>query len=85
LALLLFIIGSLIIGLALGEREPGERRVMGLGAAQRNVLAALVVAAQNFPGTNTLPFVLVGALILLLILLPTAKRLDARTEAANVV
>ena len=48
---------------------------MGLGTAQRNVSAALVVTAQNFGGTQTLPFVLVGAILLLLILLPTAKRL----------
>jgi BASS family bile acid:Na+ symporter len=82
LALLLFIVGSLLIGLLLGGRDAGSRSVMGLGTAQRNVSAALVVTAQNFPGTNTLPFVLVGALLLLLILLPTAKRLGARMPAA---
>jgi len=74
LALLLFIVGSLVIGLALGGRD---RSVMGLGTAQRNVSAALVVSAQNFAGTDTLPFVLVGAILLLLVLMPTAKRLGA--------
>jgi predicted Na+-dependent transporter len=82
LALLLFIVGSLLIGLLLGGRDPGNRSVMGLGTAQRNVSAALVVTAQNFAGTPTLPFVLVGAILLLLILLPTAKRLGARVPAA---
>jgi predicted Na+-dependent transporter len=82
LALLLFIVGSLVIGIALGGREPGVRSVTGLGTAQRNVSAALVVAAQNFAGTQTLPFVLVSAILLLLILLPTAKRLGARMPAA---
>ena len=82
LALLIFIVGSLLIGLLLGGRDAGNRSVMGLGTAQRNVSAALVVTAQNFSGTNTLPFVLVGALLLLLILLPTAKRLGARAPAA---
>ena len=82
IALLLFIVGSLVIGLVLGGREPGVRNVMGLGTAQRNVSAALVVTAQNFAGTQTLPFVLVGAILLLLILLPTAKRLGARAETA---
>ena len=82
LALLLFIVGSLLIGLVLGGRDAGDRSVMGLGTAQRNVSAALVVTAQNFSGTSTLPFVLVGAILLLLILLPTAKRLGARTQAA---
>ena len=82
LALLIFIVGSLLIGLLLGGRDAGNRSVMGLGTAQRNVSAALVVTAQNFSGTNTLPFVLVGALLLLLILLPTAKRLGARVPPA---
>jgi predicted Na+-dependent transporter len=80
LALVLFIVGSLVIGLLLGGRDPGMRSVMGLGTAQRNVSAALVVAAQNFSGTNTLSFVLVGAILLLLILLPTAKRLGGRVH-----
>lgn len=82
LALLLFIVGSLLIGLVLGGREPGVRSVMGLGTAQRNVSAAILVTAQNFPGTSTLPFVLVAALLLLLVLLPTAKRFGARQGEA---
>jgi len=56
---------------------------MELGTAQRNVSAALVVTVQNFSSTMTLPFVLVGAILLLLILLPTAKRLGARVPAAS--
>jgi BASS family bile acid:Na+ symporter len=35
LALLLFIVGSLLIGFVLGGREPATRSVMGLGTAQR--------------------------------------------------
>ena len=83
IALLLFIIGSFLIGFLLGGSNPAERSVMGLGTAQRNVSAALVVTVQNFSGTNTLPFVLVGAILLLLILLPTAKRLGARMQTAT--
>ena len=45
LALLLFIVGSLLIGFAIGGRDPGVRNVTGLGTAQRNVSAALVVDA----------------------------------------
>jgi hypothetical protein len=40
-----------------------------------------VVTVQNFSGTPTLSFVLVGAILLLLILLPTAKRIGARSQA----
>ncbi len=56
------------------------RSVIGLGTAQRNVSAAIVVTAHSFSGTNTLSFVLVTAVLLLLILLPTAKRLGARAQ-----
>lgn len=84
LALLLMIIGSLLMGLLLGGRDPGTRNVMGLGAAQRNIGAAILVAAQNFSGTATLPFVLVGGVLGLLILLPTAKRFSARGAMATV-
>ena len=78
LALLLFIVGSLLIGYLLGGREAGVNSVLGLGTAQRNVSAAILVSAMNFSGTMTLPFVLVAAILMLLILLPTAKRLGAR-------
>ena len=82
IALLLFIIGSFAIGFVLGGGEADVRSVMALGTAQRNVSAALVVTAQNFSGTNTLPFVLVGAILLLLVLLPTSRQLGARSAAA---
>jgi len=78
LALIIFIVGCLLIGLLLGGRDPGVRSVMGLGTAQRNVSAAILVSAQNFSGTNTLPFVLVAAILLLLILLPAARRFGVR-------
>jgi BASS family bile acid:Na+ symporter len=82
LALLVFIIGSLAIGLVLGGRDPAVRSVMGLGTAQRNVSAAIVVSAQNFTTGNTMAFVLTAAILLLLVLLPTAKWLGARRETA---
>jgi BASS family bile acid:Na+ symporter len=84
LALLLFIAGSLLIGLLLGGRDPAVRSVMGLGTAQRNVAAAILVSTQNFSGTNTVPFVLVAAILLLLVLLPMAKRMGARNNAPAV-
>jgi BASS family bile acid:Na+ symporter len=83
LALLLFIIGSLLIGFLLGGRDNAVRSVMGLGTAQRNVSAAILVSAQNFAGTMTLPFVLVAAILLLLVLLPTAKRMGFRSQVTT--
>ena len=81
-AMILLILGSLLIGMLFGGRDPGVRTAMGLSTANRNGAAALLVATQNFSGTNTLPFVLVGVVLMLLILLPFAKRLGARSEAA---
>lgn len=79
-ALLLFVTGSLAIGMLLGGREAGIRNVMGLGTAQRNVSAAIVVSVQNFGGTNTISFVLVAAILMLLLLLPTARRMGTNSE-----
>ena len=45
LAAVLFLLGSLAIGMLLGGKE---RSTMGLGAAQRNLSAAMLVATQNF-------------------------------------
>ena len=59
-AMVLLILGSLLIGLLLGGRDPGIRSAMGLSTANRNGTAALLAATQNFSGTDTLPFVLVA-------------------------
>jgi len=82
-ALLLFIVGSFLIGFLSGGRDGGMRSVMSLGTAQRNVSAALVVTGQNFAGTSTLPFVLVGAIVMLLILLPMARRMGAHAREST--
>ena len=81
-AMVLLILGSLLIGLLFGGRDPGVRSAMGLSTANRNGAAALLVATQNFSGTDTLPFVLVGVVLLLLVLLPIARWLGKRGEAA---
>ena len=81
LALILFVVGSLLIGMLLGGRDPAVRSVLGLGTAQRNVAAAILVTSLNFAGTMTLPFVLVASIVLPLILIPTARLLGRRAAA----
>jgi predicted Na+-dependent transporter len=83
LALLLFIAGSLLIGLVVGGRDRGVRNVTMLGTAQRNVSAALVVTLQNFTDTNAVPFVLVASILLPLLLIPIARMLGRRTAPAT--
>jgi predicted Na+-dependent transporter len=85
LGLLLFIAASFGIGWILGGRDPGIGAVMGLGTAQRNISAALVVAAQNFTDPGVLTMLLVGAILMLLILMPLARRLGARRQPVATV
>jgi len=82
LALILFVVGSLLIGMVMGGRDPAVRSVLGLGTAQRNVAAAILVTSLNFSGTMTLPYVLVASIVLPLILIPTARWLGKRGEAS---
>ena len=82
LALLAFIIGSLLIGFAVGGRDPDVRNVMGLGTAQRNVSAAILITLMNFAGTMTVSYVLVAAILLPLILISIARWLGKRKPVA---
>ena len=82
LALLVFIIGSLLIGFAVGGRDPDVRNVMGLGTAQRNVSAAILITLMNFAGTMTVSYVLVAAILLPLILISIARWLGKRKQVA---
>ena len=81
MALIIFVIGSLIIGYVLGGRRAATRSVVGLGTAQRNVAAAILVTSLNFSGTMTLPYVLVAAILLPVILIPAARMLGRRGAA----
>lgn len=73
LAVVLLVVASVGVGLLVGGRNPEARVVVALGTGQRNLSAALVVATQSFAGTDTLTFVLVGSVVLLLVLLPSAR------------
>jgi len=83
LALALFIVGSLLIGYLLGGRDPSTRAVLGLGTAQRNVSAAIVIALTNFAGTLTVSYVLVAGILIPLVLFPTAGLIGRRRAALS--
>ena len=57
------------------------RSVMGLGTAQRNISAALVVAGQNFD-LDVITYLMVIAVIGLVVLMPAAGELGKRAKAA---
>ncbi len=84
LAALIFLVGSLAIGLLLGGREAGMRSVMGLGTAQRNLAAAMLVAAQNFADDpNVLVMVMLVAILGLILLMVVAGEMGKRSQAQS--
>ena len=82
LAGVLFILASLVVGFLLGGSDSGIRNVMGLGTAQRNISAALVVAAQNF-SPDVITYLMVIAVIGLVVLMPAAGELGKRAKVAG--
>lgn len=81
LAGIIFILISLILGYFLGGSDPRDRSVMGLGTAQRNISAALVVAAQNF-SPDVLTYLMVIAVVGLVILMPAAGEIGKRIQGS---
>ncbi len=65
-------------GWALGGSTRDTRSVMGLGTAQRNIAAALVVANQSFDDPNVVVMVVVIAIVGLLTLMPLSRALGRR-------
>lgn len=73
LAGLLFIALGYAVGWALGGPGADTRLVLGLGTAQRNIAAALVVGGQSFSNPSVVVMVVVVAVVSLLILLPLSR------------
>ena len=73
---ILLIFGAFAVGYLLARRE--RSAVLGLGTAQRNVAAAMVVASQDFTNTATLVMVTACALCGLIVLFPIAWLLSKR-------
>ena len=75
LAGLLFIALGYVVGWALGGPGSDTRPVLGLGTAQRNIAAGLVVGSQSFSNPRVVVMVVVVAMVSLLILLPLSRLL----------
>ena len=79
LALLLFLALAFVFGYLLGGKDASIRSVLGLGTAQRNLSAALVIATANFASDpDVIVMVLVLGLVDLTTLLITASFLGRR-------
>jgi predicted Na+-dependent transporter len=81
LASLILVILTVVGGYLLGSLGKAGSWLQALGAGQRNIAAAMVVATTNF-GNDEVVMVVVYSLIVLVILIPLALELGKRQAAA---
>ena len=79
LAAVIFLLAALALGYFLGGKDIQTKSVLGLGTAQRNISAALVVASQNF-GIDVVTYLMVVSIVGLLVLMPLAGELGRRNS-----
>jgi BASS family bile acid:Na+ symporter len=82
LAGVLLILGAFAAGFLLSRHE--RRAVLGLGTAQRNIAAAMVVASRDFTNPDILVMVTASVLAGLLVLFPIAWLMSRRTPQVGV-
>jgi BASS family bile acid:Na+ symporter len=80
LAGLLFIAAGYGVGWIAGGPAADTRTVSGLGTAQRNIAAALVVGSQSFTDPKVVVMVVVVAIVGLLLLMPFSRMLAKSTS-----
>ncbi len=81
IAALLFLVGAFLVGLLLGGKDASLRSVMGLGTAQRNLAAAMLVAAQNFSDDpNVLVMVMLIGILGLVLLMVVGGEMGKRVS-----
>jgi predicted Na+-dependent transporter len=80
LASLILVILTVVGGYLLGKLGKADGWLQALGAGQRNIAAAMVVATMNF-GNDEVVMVVVYSLIVMVILIPLALELGKRAKA----
>jgi BASS family bile acid:Na+ symporter len=81
LAALIFLVGALAIGLLLGGKDASKRSVIALGTAQRNLSAAMLVAALNFSDDpDVLVMVMLVAILGLILLMVVGGEMGKRVQ-----
>jgi bile acid:Na+ symporter, BASS family len=83
LAAVVFTAVCLGIGWVLGGPAEDARGVLGLGTAQRNTAAALVVAGQNFSDARVVVMITVFMIVAFAMLVPLARFFARRAHAAQ--
>jgi len=80
LAALLFIALTMVLGYFIGGPDRDTRVVTGLGTAQRNISAALLITVQNFAEPKVLVMVLAAAALMLVVNSLVAAELGKRVS-----
>lgn len=75
-----FVAASTLTGWIFGGTSRDTRIVSALGAGQRNIAAALVIATQNFSDPGVARMLLVTTLAGLLVLLPAARKFGPKPD-----
>lgn len=79
IAAILFVVVCIAAGYLLGGSTTGQRWVTALGTGQRNISAALLIATTSFSDrSEVLIMVMVGAVLMMVILLPLAAEVGKR-------
>jgi predicted Na+-dependent transporter len=81
LASLILVILTVVGGYLLGRLGKADSWLQALGAGQRNIAAAMVVATMNF-GNDEVVMVVVFSLIGMVVIIPLALELGKRAKAA---
>jgi BASS family bile acid:Na+ symporter len=72
-AALLLVTTIFAIGYAFGGPAPATRSVLALGTGQRNIAAALIVAARTADDSRVVTMLLASTLVGLLVVVPAAR------------
>ncbi|MEM7341435.1 MAG: bile acid:sodium symporter family protein [Actinomycetota bacterium] len=83
LALVLFVVATLVVGYALGGPTSDTRLVTSLVASQRNTSAALLITIQNFAEPAIVVMVITGAALMMAIGAVAASELGRRSATSN--
>ena len=71
----IFIIFSFTVGYLLGGPGIDTQRVLGVGTAQRNFAAALLIGTSNFDNPNVISVIMVTSLLMMVSVLILGKNL----------
>jgi BASS family bile acid:Na+ symporter len=80
----IFIIFSFTVGYLLGGPGIDTQRVLGVGTAQRNFAAALLIGTSNFDDPNVISVIMVTSLLMMVSVLILGKKLPELDQGQGV-